>query len=247
MLNTEAMWDHQLHAHTALFTPHSSPSDEVLPAPDAQPAVVPICEEAILAAEALEDLPAPIAACTAEERGYKPRPKKGRPIDKGPVLRQHLQECSDKIVVCGPDYIGVTTLLRGLEKLGYAVDVCRGKPPAEAREAFCNQHFNALVSRWARLTTHSGVLLIEESPWSYLAKHAHHLDAPTRAACNAALAPLVLPTLTVSLHSSGREVGRRHPLHHQEPDKHGQVAIEQMVQLQLLPHACYHVDASVMP
>ncbi len=54
--------------------------------------------------------------CATNDRGYKPRPKKGKPIDKAPVLRQHLEASSDKIVVTGPDYIGVTTLLRNLEK-----------------------------------------------------------------------------------------------------------------------------------
>ncbi len=141
----------------------------------------------------------------------------------------------------------MTTLLRGLEKSGYIVDICKEKPPPEARVAFCIQHFDYLVTRWARLTSHPGVLLIEESPWSYLAKHAVNLDARTRVVCNAALAPLVLPTLTISLHSSGRAVGRRHPLYHQEPDKYAPVAMDQMVQLQLLPHACYHVDATVSP
>ncbi len=87
VLGTEAMWDTQLHVHNALLAPHSSTSGDFLPAPDALPAMVPVCQEAVLAAEVLEDLPEAPAVCTAEERGYKPRPKKGKPIDKTPVLR----------------------------------------------------------------------------------------------------------------------------------------------------------------
>ena len=90
-------------------------------------------------------------------------------------------------------------------------------------------------------------MLVEESPWTYLTKHALQLDAQQRATCNAALAPLVLPTLTITLHSSGRAVGRRHPLHASEPDAFAPTALDQMVQLQLLPHACHHVDATVAP
>ena len=92
-----------------------------------------------------------------------------------------------------------------------------------------------------------GVMLIEESPWSYLAKHANHLEAETRAACNSALSPLVLPTLTIALHSSGCTIGSRHPIHHGDPDRHSPVALGQMVQLYTLPHACYYVDATAAP
>ncbi len=158
-----------------------------------------------------------------------------------------MEQCADKIVVTGPDFIGVTTLLRNLEKKGYQVEVCDGKPDPPARDQFSPSHFEDLVARWARLSVKPGVLLVEESPWTYLAKHALHLDAPQRATCNAALAPLVLPTLTISLNSSGRAVGRRHPLHANNPDAFAQTAIDQMVQLKLLPHACYHVDATVAP
>lgn len=76
-----------MHAQAELLSPCTPMPDQYLPAPDALQVEVPICAEAALAAEALEGLPEPLTACTAEERGYKPRPKKGRPIDKGPVLR----------------------------------------------------------------------------------------------------------------------------------------------------------------
>ncbi len=205
----------------------------------------PLAEE-LLAKDVISTMPTPTYVCDSTDRGYKPKPKKGKPIDRSPVLRQHLEASRDKIIVTGPDFIGVTTLLRNLEKKGYAVDVCTKPPPAE-RATFSMEFFEKLVNRWARLATLPGVLLVEESPWTYLAKHAIYLEAPTRAACNAALAPLVLPTLTISLHSSGRAVGRRHPIHHHEPDVFAQPALKQMVQLQLLPHACYHVDATVAP
>ncbi len=87
VLGTEASWDSQLHVHNTLLAPHSCPIGELLPAPDAPLADAPVCEEATLAAEVLEGLPASPVACTAEERGYKPRPKKGKPIDRAPVLR----------------------------------------------------------------------------------------------------------------------------------------------------------------
>ncbi len=106
------------------------------------------------------------------------------------------------------------------------MDVCTTKPPPAERATFSSAHFEALTDRWAKLAAQPGVLIVEESPWSYLAKHAIHLDAPTRATCNSALAPLVLPTLTISLHSSGRDVGRRHPTLHHDPDQHARTAID---------------------
>ncbi len=86
VLDTEASWDSQLHVHNTLLAPHSCPSGALLPASDACPVDAPVCEESTLASEVLEGLPASPVACTAEERGYKPRPKKGKPIDKAPVL-----------------------------------------------------------------------------------------------------------------------------------------------------------------
>ena len=47
--------------------------------------------------------------------GEEGRPKKGKPLPKG-KLQQLLRDTAGfKIVVTGPDYIGVSTLLRGLE------------------------------------------------------------------------------------------------------------------------------------
>ena len=90
MLRTEAERDHQLHVQAALLSPCAPTECDFLPAPDALPTTVPICGEALLAAEALEDVSDSLVACTTEERGYKPRPKKGKPIDKTPVMQQHM-------------------------------------------------------------------------------------------------------------------------------------------------------------
>ena len=63
----------------------------------------------------------------------------------------------------------------------------------------------------------------------------------------ALLAPLVLPDLHLVLHTSGRTVGSRHPLHHSHPDTHSPHALAQSADLQLLAGTTLHVDATCSP
>ena len=86
---------------------------------------------------------------------------------------------------------------------------------------------------------------MEESPWSYLAKHTSTTTPQTRGACHASLAPLTLPDLTICLHTSGVTIGRRHPQHRHNPEQYSPIALRQMAALQFLPQPCMFVDAGV--
>ena len=160
-----------------------------------------------------------------EDRGYKPKPKKGKPLPKGPLKRQREATCGWKIVCTGPDFIGCTTLLRGLERLGHHIHVAANKPTATSRHQWHQQYFDHLVEQWSTLHNSPHAMFVEDSPWAYLTKHGHQLHPSTREACHVALLPLKLPALTISLHSSGREVGRRHPLYRHSPETYSAVAL----------------------
>lgn len=56
-------------------------------------------------------------------------------------------------------------------------------------------------------------LIIEESPWAYYYKHAHHIAPAERQQCQDKLAQLAMPHLHMVLTTSGVQVGRRHPIH----------------------------------
>ena len=131
-------------------------------------------------------------------------------------------------MVTGPDFVGCTTLLRGLERVGYQVYVPCPKPTASQRTAWLQPYFTALVQGWTDMPTHEEALLIEDSPWAYLTKHATHLPPDHRATCRSELAALQLPHLTIVLHTSGRAVGLRHPLFRGTPEDYSPVALAHM-------------------
>jgi stage III sporulation protein SpoIIIAA len=70
-------------------------------------------------------------------RGNNERKKKGKALDKQPLRRQLLADSSTKIVVTGPDFVGTTTLLQELTRVGYKVDLLQDKPPPSQRQKFC--------------------------------------------------------------------------------------------------------------
>jgi hypothetical protein len=49
------------------------------------------------------------------------RPKKGKPLPKGKLIQLLKDTRGWNIVLAGPDFIGISTLLRELEQLGYHV------------------------------------------------------------------------------------------------------------------------------
>ena len=49
------------------------------------------------------------------------RPKKGKPLPKGQLIQLLKDTRGWNIVFAGPDFIGISTLLRELEQLGYHV------------------------------------------------------------------------------------------------------------------------------
>jgi hypothetical protein len=179
------------------------------------------------------------------ERGYGAPRKKGKPLSKKLVRKELVERSHTKIVVTGPDFVGCTTLLQLLGRsLGLAT-LTAPRPAAATRGDFDQGYFDSLVTRWAEVCRRPEVVLVEESPWSYLAKHSTHVTPQTRSACHAVLAQLVLPDLTFALHTSGVSVGRRHPLHRHQPEQYSPTALAQMSALQFLPQPCIFVDATV--
>jgi hypothetical protein len=51
----------------------------------------------------------------ANPRGYETRHKKGKPLPRGPLIKAMVAQSKHKIGLVGPDYVGITTVLRKLE------------------------------------------------------------------------------------------------------------------------------------
>ena len=165
---------------------------------------------------------------TPQDRGYHPRAKKGKPLPKAPLRRRREATCGWRLVVTGPDFIGCTTLLRGLERVGHRVSLLTRKPRVEDRPTWCQDYFDRLVHAWQQLPTGGAAILVEDSPWAYLTKHAVSLTPAQRGDCHAQLAPLTLPSLTLTMTTSGRSVGYRHPTMRGDPDAYAPTALGQM-------------------
>lgn len=75
------------------------------------------------------------------ERGYNEKKKKGKPISKQPLRRQLLAESDTKIVITGPDFIGSTSLMQELNRVGYQCNFLRDKPAPNTRGEFSSAHF----------------------------------------------------------------------------------------------------------
>ena len=73
---------------------------------------------------------------TPADRGYARRPKKGKPIPKGPLRARIRRTCGVVVALVGPDYVGVTTLLRLLEKHGHVPTFLAAKPSPHLRGSF---------------------------------------------------------------------------------------------------------------
>ena len=122
--------------------------------------------------------------------------------------------------------------------------VQEGRPGPGKREEFQEGFFEQLVVRWEALQHQPQALLIEDSPWAYLCRHAVHVPADVRMRCQGKLAPLRVPDFTLVFFSSGVEIGRRTPHRHSQPATHSPFALRQMQQLQLHPAPTFHVDAT---
>ena len=70
------------------------------------------------------------------ENTHIPRPKKGKPLPKGKLVQLLKDTKGWNIVLAGPDFVGISTLLRELEQLGYHVRVQHHKPNAHKRLEF---------------------------------------------------------------------------------------------------------------
>ncbi len=103
------------------------------------------------------------------------------------------------------------------------------------------------MKQWTQLPRDGPALLVEDSPWAYLAKHSATLDPTTRHQHYHVLAPLTLPDLTLVFHASGRAIGLRHPHFHPHPEEWSPTACEQMRSLDFLPSPTRHFDATPSP
>jgi hypothetical protein len=127
------------------------------------------------------------------------------------------------------------------------VAVQHDRPSAKKRDTFQEEYFNHLVTCWERHCKDQRALIVEDSPWAYLCRHAVHVAANVRERCQAILAPLKLPEFTIVMTTSGIEVGRRHPGFMGKEMEYSPIALRQMQQLQLHPSPTFHVDASPSP
>jgi hypothetical protein len=57
------------------------------------------------------------------ENGHVRRPKKGKPLPKDKLVQLLKDTRGWTIVLAGPDFIGISTLLRELEQHGYHVQL----------------------------------------------------------------------------------------------------------------------------
>ncbi len=122
--------------------------------------------------------------------------------------------------------MGITTLLRLLEKEKHPPTFLATKPHPKHRHLFHPNHLDDLISAWASLPREGAAKLVEDSPWAYYAKHSAGMPPEQRHHYSTKLAQLTLPELTIVLHAAGRTIGLRHPLHHAQPDNHGPTACE---------------------
>jgi hypothetical protein len=117
---------------------------------------------------------------SCEAVGGPTRPKKGKPLSKGKLVQLMKDTRGWNIVVAGPDFVGVSTLLRELELRGYHVLLQHHKPSASKRLEFQQHYFDHLVTTWQSACDDPRALLIEDSPWAYLCRHALHVLPSTR-------------------------------------------------------------------
>ena len=114
------------------------------------------------------------------EGAYPKRPKKGKKWPTASLRKRMVDTCSTRVAVVGPDFVGCTTLLRGLEQHGFTIAFLGAKPPPISRHRFQEDYLRALVTAWEQLPRSGPALLLEGSPWAYLAVHAAHIKPPCR-------------------------------------------------------------------
>ncbi len=104
-------------------------------------------------------------------RGYGAPRRKGKPLSKQLARKELLANSSTKVAIVGPDHVGCTTLLQLLGRQLQVPTSSAPRPPPQDRKEYNHEHFEAMVVRWQQLCQQSGPLLIEDSPWAYVAKH----------------------------------------------------------------------------
>ncbi len=191
--------------------------------------------------------PTPLHVEEGNPRGYATKHKKGKPLPRGKLVKDMVARSAYKIGVVGPDFIGVTTLLQGLQHAGYTTTTLGDKPPPDQRSSFHWEHFQRMVQAWQQLPEEGPALLVEDTPWAYLARHSVHVERSVRQQAHRLLAPLTLPAFHIVLHTTGVTVGRRHPTLHTSPEQQSPHALRQMGLLAHLPSPLFHVDATAAP
>ena len=111
------------------------------------------------------------------------------------------------MVLTGPDFVGCSSVLQGLKRLGHQTRQLARKLPPAVRGIFEASYFNALVAAWHALPTDGPALVLEDSLWAYLTRMAALIAPDHRATLRNSLIALRLPMLTFVLHMSGWQVG----------------------------------------
>lgn len=125
--------------------------------------------------------------------------------------------------------------------MGY--QVAPGSIDKKEKGCFSWVTLKAYVGQWEKVQLQPQVMVIDGSPWTYLAKFAHGLPSGERAMAHQLLSSLMLPDLVILLVTSGREVQRRSSPDAQG-DKVARLALVQIRELQLLPGSPCTVDAT---
>lgn len=153
------------------------------------------------------------------------KPKKGKPLPMGHLVRFLKEHEGRRIVLTGPDFVGCTTLMRLLERHEFTTLQLAPKPPPDTRHTFVSDYFSQLVAAWTQIPAQPQSYVIEDSPWAYLTRHLSHIPPQDHASYRAQLTHLDPPTFTIILHTSGVAIGRRHPLHRTTPELYAPTAI----------------------
>jgi len=110
------------HSQAAVLNP-AHPSDDsslpIAPMPLGNSSSTEVLVEQILATYILggaaEASPHPTIEHPHVETTHTPRPKKGKPLPKGKLVQLLKDTKGWNIVLAGPDFVGISTLLRELE------------------------------------------------------------------------------------------------------------------------------------
>lgn len=144
------------------------------------------------------------------------------------------------IGIDGPKGIGKTAVLQQLERQGYNCAIDNTNTPDRYNLDDLQVHIN----RYKSLLEHTGLLLIEVTPWSYVYKHSSEITVPELQAARKLLIALPLPALHIVLTTSGRQCALRNHTVSADLDQHSTRALRQMRDLYMVGGITYMIDST---